>query len=46
MKFSLLYRNILLNLLNIDKRLYQEQLEKIIKKIDRWFDNNYHKQSL
>lgn len=46
MKFSLLYRNILLNLLNIDKRLYQEQLEKIIRKIDSWFDNNYHKQSL
>lgn len=40
MKFSLLYRNILLNLLNIDNDLYQERLEKIINRIDRWFDDN------
>ena len=46
MKFSLLYRNILLNLLNIDNDLYQERLEKIINRIDRWFDDNYHKQLL
>ncbi len=46
MKFSVQYRNILLNLLKIDNRLYQERLEKIINRIDRWFDDNYHKQLL
>ena len=46
MKFSLLYRNILLNLLNIDNDLYQERLEKIINRIDRWLDDNYHTQLL